>query len=370
MPRERKGSCRTCGSSDFYPAGGCKVCCANKPCRVCGAVERAEDGKCQPCKRARAKSYREADPEKHRDRCRDGYAKNREVRKGESRERRKNRSPDEIAADREYQKRYREEHKEDSRAYGRQYRERNADSIREKKKEYGAANTSEIKQYQQERRAYLASQGLCIHCGEKVASGFKACEKCIVGMRDAKYRSRYGLDRYEAIAMLETQNGCCAICEKSIRVGDGIEKVPRCEVACVDHVHTTAAVRGILCNECNASVGQDERPRLAEMVPYLAKTRPVELFPRSDSKRSGIRLQWLERQGGRCGVCQTVLPDDHEYKVALDHDHKTGLIRGVLCTRCNHILGNLRDDPKIIQAAIDYLTKHEDALAPKKASNG
>lgn len=57
----------------------------------------------------------------------------------------------------------------------------------------------------------------------------------------------------------------------------------------------------------------------------------------------------IEAQGGRCAVC-------HDRKaVQVDHDHTTGRVRGVLCLRCNTMLGKFRDDPAIIRRAIDYL---------------
>ena len=39
----------------------------------------------------------------------------------------------------------------------------------------------------------------------------------------------------------------------------------------------------------------------------------------------------------------------------IDHDHKTGKVRGLLCNSCNHTLGLLRDDPIALRALADYL---------------
>lgn len=41
-----------------------------------------------------------------------------------------------------------------------------------------------------------------------------------------------------------------------------------------------------------------------------------------------------------------------------DHDHKTGLFRGVLCSSCNTGIGMFRDSPRIMYAAIHYLEQH------------
>lgn len=42
--------------------------------------------------------------------------------------------------------------------------------------------------------------------------------------------------------------------------------------------------------------------------------------------------------------------------MAVDHDHKTGMVRGILCARCNHdILGHARDEIEFFERAIEYL---------------
>lgn len=59
-----------------------------------------------------------------------------------------------------------------------------------------------------------------------------------------------------------------------------------------------------------------------------------------------------EEQGGRCAICGEV-PDRH--RLYVDHDHKTGEVRGLLCSRCNMGLGQFRDNPRFLEAALDYL---------------
>jgi hypothetical protein len=54
-----------------------------------------------------------------------------------------------------------------------------------------------------------------------------------------------------------------------------------------------------------------------------------------------------------CGVCGA-LPRK-PYELHVDHDHRTGRIRGLLCINCNVGLGNLNDNPARLQAAIEYL---------------
>ena len=66
----------------------------------------------------------------------------------------------------------------------------------------------------------------------------------------------------------------------------------------------------------------------------------------------------LTQQGGVCAICK-VAPDNQR-KLAVDHCHQTGRIRGLLCTACNVALGHLQDDPERLQRALQYLTVQED----------
>jgi hypothetical protein len=58
-------------------------------------------------------------------------------------------------------------------------------------------------------------------------------------------------------------------------------------------------------------------------------------------------------QGGTCAICQRARGTTKN--LAVDHNHKTGEVRGLLCDRCNQLLGHLRDEPAALQRAIDYL---------------
>lgn len=68
----------------------------------------------------------------------------------------------------------------------------------------------------------------------------------------------------------------------------------------------------------------------------------------------------LVKQGNRCPICKTDDPGKHPRKNDtvnwhVDHDHKTGQVRGLLCFRCNAGLGHMKDDPQLVMAAYEYL---------------
>lgn len=65
--------------------------------------------------------------------------------------------------------------------------------------------------------------------------------------------------------------------------------------------------------------------------------------------------EMLERQGGRCAICHT--PESEQFKGVfhVDHCHATGVVRGLLCRGCNHMLGVVGDDPAKLLRAVEYL---------------
>jgi hypothetical protein len=65
----------------------------------------------------------------------------------------------------------------------------------------------------------------------------------------------------------------------------------------------------------------------------------------------------LLQQRGKCAICGILQSATGKF-LHVDHCHKTGKIRGLLCHKCNYALGFLRDSIEIAEAAIEYL-KHE-----------
>lgn len=67
----------------------------------------------------------------------------------------------------------------------------------------------------------------------------------------------------------------------------------------------------------------------------------------------------LKSQGGRCAICVS-LPKRR--KLDVDHCHKTGVVRGLLCWRCNTAIGKFQDDPNILEQAASYLKRARQLL--------
>lgn len=69
----------------------------------------------------------------------------------------------------------------------------------------------------------------------------------------------------------------------------------------------------------------------------------------------------LESQNGVCAICkqpERILIKGKLLRLSVDHCHKTGKIRGLLCSHCNHAIGKFEDNIVSLKAAIDYLENH------------
>lgn len=91
----------------------------------------------------------------------------------------------------------------------------------------------------------------------------------------------------------------------------------------------------------------------------------------ASKRRSNLRTNYgldedaydalLNEQGGRCAICGRAEQSAHRtgtrFSLSIDHDHQSGVVRGLLCQRCNRAIGLLGDDPKLLEAAKAYLEK-------------
>lgn len=100
------------------------------------------------------------------------------------------------------------------------------------------------------------------------------------------------------------------------------------------------------CRPCIA-IGQKE---------YVARNRDGVNLQRRVTRR-GISLEayesMLAEQQGRCAICNR---DDRQLDI--DHCHKRGHVRALLCPPCNRALGFFDDDPVIVERALEFLRIH------------
>jgi hypothetical protein len=93
--------------------------------------------------------------------------------------------------------------------------------------------------------------------------------------------------------------------------------------------------------------------RKAHPMDFAASSRKCKL-----QRKYGLTVADYEAllvaQSGRCAICRK---KPEKVRLAVDHDHVTGKVRGLLCTCCNTALGKFNDDVNLFQTAIDYLER-------------
>lgn len=87
-------------------------------------------------------------------------------------------------------------------------------------------------------------------------------------------------------------------------------------------------------------------------------------YRRQTARLLGISSEWyaekFKHQCGLCAVCGKPETAVHgqtgkTLSLAIDHCHKTGKVRGLLCRKCNIGIGGFGDDPILLRAAVTYL---------------
>jgi hypothetical protein len=119
-----------------------------------------------------------------------------------------------------------------------------------------------------------------------------------------------------------------------------------------------------LCTKC-----KEEKPLTSEFFPPHNKTksgfdswcRKCRSTYRSETRRGNYRhsiddetLKSIITEVKECVICGNI------EKLVVDHDHKTGKVRGMLCNHCNRGLGHFRDDPTLLEFAAQYLYASSD----------
>ena len=113
-------------------------------------------------------------------------------------------------------------------------------------------------------------------------------------------------------------------------------------------------------------VGYRCRACLTAAVREWAAEHPEEFEERKRSshlrKSFGITSEQYEKilakQGGGCAICGATTDDighPTQRHLHVDHDHETGLVRGILCFNCNRGLGSFHEDVFVLANALDYL---------------
>lgn len=119
------------------------------------------------------------------------------------------------------------------------------------------------------------------------------------------------------------------------------------------------------CKECGKYYTKKWKSENRDAVKRYNKKNSIN---RNLIKRYGITLDdkrnMLNIQNNRCKICGNEF--EEESSAFVDHKHENGLVRGLLCTKCNTAIGYLQDNPKIIANAMLYVSQNGEV--PHKAA--
>ena len=106
------------------------------------------------------------------------------------------------------------------------------------------------------------------------------------------------------------------------------------------------------CKDCMAKYRRQNRDRLRKQD----RERQIKkLYGMTMNEHDEL----LTKQNGVCLGCGATNFNGKSYHLAVDHNHETGEVRGLLCLKCNRILGLANDSPSILRALADYLENSE-----------
>lgn len=130
---------------------------------------------------------------------------------------------------------------------------------------------------------------------------------------------------------------------------------PTCRVdKPVSAFHKKAASKFGITNECKQCVSHKGYQRYQRKREAMRVQANAQRYLLTAAEYTAM----FERQRGLCAICGN--PQRGRItRLSVDHDHKTGKVRELLCSLCNRGLGWFRENPSTIQAAIAYLEKHK-----------
>lgn len=139
--------------------------------------------------------------------------------------------------------------------------------------------------------------------------------------------------------------------KKQLLFDEGKSYCPTCkQIKVLEEFYTDKqAPRGkcIYCRECMRLKNNSRYTKLSKQEKY--KRHLIAKFHISPELYESI----LVEQNERCAICNTKFDD--QITPCIDHNHSTGNIRGILCTRCNLGLGNFRDNIEYLESAKQYI---------------
>lgn len=190
----------------------------------------------------------------------------------------------------------------------------------------------------------------------------KICSKCHKEKELYEfYKQKHGKYGRESI---------CILCKKSPQarkdflVPNGFKLCPLCnkEKPLTDFYkdNNVKSCTGPICKIC-------DKIKYKESRKINRKNNKKQIQNKALQTLYGITLsdynRMFEEQSGVCAICGKEEIQKNQFgtiRLSVDHDHQTGKVRGLLCSKCNRAIGLLNDDFKILNKAAKYLKKYQE----------
>lgn len=120
------------------------------------------------------------------------------------------------------------------------------------------------------------------------------------------------------------------------------------------------------CKDCRSREATESSVQNVLRAVTWAKNNPADCKKHQKNYRLksqyGISLseydRLLSQQGMRCSICRTKHGESASTVLVVDHNHKTGSVRSLLCRQCNSLIGFSRENKEILKNTIKYLVTH------------
>lgn len=156
-------------------------------------------------------------------------------------------------------------------------------------------------------------------------------------------------------------------------------------------VDESALIGERVCSDCKQTKTLDEMYRRTRAANPSGRCKPcarerrareyrekggIDQARKQNLARYGLTLRDYERmvaeQDGLCAICKRAERRMMHGKVAalsVDHDHRTGVVRQLLCSTCNFVIGHLENNPVDPHLLVAYLDRHgSDGASPSESA--
>lgn len=152
----------------------------------------------------------------------------------------------------------------------------------------------------------------------------------------------------------------CLQCGKMFVPKHGNQK-KYCSVECTRQVSRSIPRKKRVCSVCGSEFQPaNYHQKICCRSEGTTSNRVKDLFRNYGLTEEDYAVM-LEQQHGVCAICGGLNREkgDTRKNLGVDHSHATGENRGLLCDRCNIVLGKVNDDASLLMRAVEYLRKFE-----------